>query len=75
MAEAGHGVAIIPSVLRVRYRVRRLRVTYRGKPLELPMLMNWDKRRTLPAYAKVFCEMVAERVQQTFPIKGKLRRA
>jgi hypothetical protein len=55
--------------------VRRLRVTYRGKPLDEPLAMMWDKRRTLPAYAKVFCEMLAESVQQAFPIKGKLRRA
>lgn len=76
MAESGHGVAIIPSALRVdRYKVRRLRVTYRGKPLEEPLAMLWDKRRSLPAYAKVFCEMVAEHVQQTFPIKWQSRRA
>ena len=34
MAEAGHGVAIIPSALRTRhYKVRIFGVTYRGKPL------------------------------------------
>jgi DNA-binding transcriptional LysR family regulator len=76
MAEAGHGVAIIPSALRVhRYTVRRMRVVYRGKPLDEPLAMLWDKRRPLPAYAKVFCEMVAEHVQQAFPIGGKSGRA
>jgi DNA-binding transcriptional LysR family regulator len=76
MAEAGHGVAIIPSALRVhRFQVRRLRVMYRGKPLNEPLAMLWDKRRPLPAYAKVFCEMVAEHVQQAFPIGGEPRRA
>jgi DNA-binding transcriptional LysR family regulator len=71
LAEAGHGVAIIPSALRVsRYRLRRLRVTYRGKPIEEPLAIMWDKRRTLPTYAKVFCEMLAERVRQAFPVEG-----
>jgi len=74
MAEAGHGVAIIPSALRVhRYTLRRMRVMYQGKPLDEPLAMLRDKRRPLPAYAKVFCEMVAEHVQQAFPIKPKAR--
>ena len=74
MAEAGHGVAIIPSALRVhRYSLRRMRVMYQGKPLDEPLAMLRDKRRPLPAYAKVFCEMVAEHVQQAFPIKPKAR--
>ena len=73
IAEARHGAAIIPSALRVhRYTLRRMRVMYRGKPLDEPLAMLWDKR---PAYAKVFCEMVAEHVQQAFPIKRQSRRA
>ena len=72
LAEAGHGVAIIPSALRVnRYRLRRMRVLYRGKPIDEPLAMMWDKRRALPAYARVFCEMLAEQVRQVFPVDGK----
>ena len=68
MAEAGHGVAIIPSALRIhRYRVRVLRVTYRGEPLNEPLAMLSDKRRPLPGYAKVFCDMLAEHVRAGFP--------
>jgi hypothetical protein len=52
-----------------------MRVMYRGKPVSVPLGMLWDKRRPLPAYANVFCEMVAERVQQAFPIKRQSRRA
>jgi DNA-binding transcriptional LysR family regulator len=70
MAEAGHGVAIIPSALQVhRYAVRLLRVLYRGKPLNEPLNIVYDKRRPLPAYAKVFCEMLATHVAQVFPVK------
>ena len=69
MAEAGHGVAIIPSALRIhRYRVRVLRVTYRAKALEEPLAVLSDKRRPLPGYAKVFCEMLAEHVRKGFPL-------
>ena len=69
MAEAGHGVAIIPSALRIhRYRVRVLRVTYRGKALEEPLAVLSDKRRPLPVYAKVFCDMLAEHVRKGFPL-------
>ena len=69
MAEAGHGVAIIPSALRIhRYKIRVLRVTYRGKALNEPLTMLSDKRRPLPVYAKVFCEMLAEHVRKGFPL-------
>lgn len=72
MAEAGHGVAIIPSALRIhRYRVRVLRVTYRGKPLNEPLTVLSDKRRPLPSYAKVFCEMLAEHVRKGFPLSHR----
>ena len=69
MAEAGHGVAIIPSALRIHgYRVRVMRVTYRGKPIEEPLAVLFDKRRPLPGYAKVFCDMLAEHVRKGFPL-------
>src|SRR5579859_6480566 len=56
MAEAGHGVAIIPSALRThRYLLRIVSVTHRGKPLREPLAIFWDKRRPLPLYATAFC--------------------
>ena len=68
MAEAGHGVAIIPSALRThRYALRLLRVLYRGKPLSEPLNIVYDKRRPLPAYAKVFCDMLAVHAKKVFP--------
>jgi DNA-binding transcriptional LysR family regulator len=69
MAEAGHGVAIIPSALRLhRYKVRVLRVTYRGETLDEPLTMLSDKRRPLPSYATVFCDMLADHVRKVFPL-------
>lgn len=69
LAEAGHGVAIIPSALRThRYDLRIVGVTYRGKPLREPLSILWDKRRPLPRYATVFCDMWAKHVREVFPI-------
>lgn len=69
LAEAGHGVAIIPSALRThRYVLRIVGVTYRGRLLREPLAIWWDKRRPLPSYATAFCEMLALYVREVFPI-------
>ena len=69
MAEAGHGVAIIPSGLRThRYVLRIVGVTHQGRPLREPLAIFWDKRRPLPRYATAFCQMFAEYVRDVFPI-------
>jgi DNA-binding transcriptional LysR family regulator len=69
LAEAGHGVAIIPSQLRIRYhKLRIVGLTYRGKPLREGMVILWDRRRPLPGYAKAYCEMLAKHVREIFPI-------
>jgi DNA-binding transcriptional LysR family regulator len=60
LAEAGHGVAIVPSVLSThRYRLRIVHITHRGRPLREPLGAHWDKRRALPPNAKDFCEALA----------------
>ena len=75
MAQAGHGVAIVPSALRIhRYAVRLSRIVYRGKPLNEPLTIVYDKRRPLPSYAKVFCEMLADHAKQVFPLTRVARR-
>jgi DNA-binding transcriptional LysR family regulator len=69
LAEARHGVAIIPSQLQARdYQLRIAALTYRGRPLRTPMVILWDKQRPLPRYAKAYCEMLADYVRETFPI-------
>jgi len=71
MAEVGHGVAVIPSVLRTRgYVLRIVRLTYRGARLREPLTMLWDKRRPRTHYATAFCEMLAEYMCEVFPITG-----
>jgi LysR family nitrogen assimilation transcriptional regulator len=69
LAEAGHGVAIIPSLLRTdRYALRIVRVTHGRKPLRERLVIQWDKRRPMPPYAESFCEAVAEHMGAVLPI-------
>jgi DNA-binding transcriptional LysR family regulator len=69
LAEAGHGVAIIPSVLPMsRYRVRIARITHRRRPLQGVYAIVWDKRRPLPPYALEFCELLASHTRKVFAI-------
>jgi len=69
LAEAGHGVAIVPSYVRLhRYTLKALRLTHQGKPLEEPRSIFWDKRRSLPRYTQDFCELLAEHIRKIFPI-------
>jgi DNA-binding transcriptional LysR family regulator len=69
LAEAGQGVAIIPSVLRTdRYRLKIAWVTHRRKPLRDGYVIQWDKRRPLPSYAQYFCTALAEYMREVLPI-------
>ena len=69
LAEAGHGVAIVPSVLPThRYRLRIFRLTHRRRPLRMPLAVLWDKRRRLPRYAEDFCASLAAYLRDVLPI-------
>ena len=69
LAEAGHGVAVVPSVLPThRYRLRIVRLTHRRKPLREPLGVLWDNRRALPAYAAEFRQWLAAYMREVFPI-------
>lgn len=69
LAETGLGVAIVPSLLRTdRYRLRIVRVTHQGKPIQERYAIQWDKRRPMPPYAASFCEALAEYMGEVLPI-------
>lgn len=69
LAEAGHGVAIVPSQLQChRYQLRILGLTYRGRALREPLTISWDKRRPLPRFATDYCRMLATYMREVFPI-------
>ena len=69
MAEAGHGVVIIPSQLQAhRYDLKIVRITYRGRSVREPLAILWDKRRPLPRFASAYSDMLAKCMQEVFPI-------
>lgn len=69
LAEAGHGVAIIPSILATdRYDLRIFRVAHRHRPLREGLIIQWDKRRPIPSYAESFCELLAQYMREILPI-------
>jgi DNA-binding transcriptional LysR family regulator len=71
-AEAGLGVAVIPSVVQThRYSLRRAQITHERQPLREPLAIVWDKRRDLPPYARDFCETLAAHLLELSTIKGR----
>jgi len=69
LAEAGHGVAIVPSQLQCRrYKVRVVGLTHRRRVLQEPLTISWDKRRSLPRFAADYCAMLAVYMREAFPI-------
>jgi DNA-binding transcriptional LysR family regulator len=68
LAEAGHGVAIVPSTARVdRRKLRVACVSCRNKPLQVELAVIWEKRRPLPRYAAGFFEPLAAHLREIFP--------
>ena len=69
LAEAGHGIAIVPSQLQCRrYKLRIVGLTHRRRVLQEPLTISWDKRRPLPRFATDYCVMLAAHMRETFPI-------
>jgi DNA-binding transcriptional LysR family regulator len=69
LAEAGYGVAIIPSILTTRrYSLQIARIAYRNRPLRERLIIQWNGRRPIPSYAESFCEQLAEYMRALFPI-------
>jgi DNA-binding transcriptional LysR family regulator len=69
MAESGHGIAIVLSVLRTdRYRLQVSAIAYRGETLRERPAIYWDRRRPLPRYAEAFCDMLGANMREAFPI-------
>ena len=69
LAEAGHGVAIVPSQLQChRYQLKAVSLTYKGSLLREPLTISWDKRRPLPRFATDYCGMLAAYMREVLPI-------
>jgi DNA-binding transcriptional LysR family regulator len=68
-AEAGLGIAVIPSVVQThRYGLRLARITHDRQPLREPLAVVWDKRRALPHYVEDFCVTLAEHMREPSPV-------
>jgi DNA-binding transcriptional LysR family regulator len=60
LAEAGQGIAVVPSTVRVTSKkVRVMPVLQSGKSLGVWGGVAWDPRRSLPPYARIFIEELA----------------
>jgi LysR family nitrogen assimilation transcriptional regulator len=69
LAEAGHAVGVIQSMLRTdRYALTIARVMQARKPLRARLVIQWDKRRPLAPYAESFCEALANYMDDVLPI-------
>jgi LysR family transcriptional regulator, nitrogen assimilation regulatory protein len=74
LAEAGHGIAIVPSVLPThRYDLQISRLTYRQRPLREGYAIVRDKRWSLPPPAEDFCRALVAYVRDVFPISRPSR--
>lgn len=70
LAEAGHGVAVVPSTVRfVSKNLRCMPILQKGKSLGTWSSVVWDGRRELPVYATSFIEELAAHVRHSFPGK------
>jgi hypothetical protein len=68
MAEAGHGIAIIPSVLKIDpARIRTRPVTHRHELLELTAAVIWDRRRMSSRHADQFADLLTAHVRESYP--------
>src|SRR3954453_21970205 len=76
LARAGHGVAVVPSAVRVqRMGVRVAVVVHRGVPIGRWAVAAWDAQRFLPRYAAQFVEELAAQCQRNYPGREYVRRA
>lgn len=68
LAEAGHGVAIVPSVVRLgASRVAIAGMLDGARPLGSWSHAVWDARRYLPTYARGFIEVVQDYCKTSYP--------
>jgi DNA-binding transcriptional LysR family regulator len=76
LARAGHGVAVVPSAVRVfRAGVRVAVVAHRGVSIGRWAVAAWDTQRFLPRYAAQFVEELVAQCRRDYPGREYVRRA
>ena len=76
LARTGHGVAVVPSPVRIpRTGVRAAVVVHRGVSIGRWTVAAWDSQRFLPPYAVQFVEELAVHCRRSYPGHEYSRRA
>jgi LysR family cyn operon transcriptional activator len=68
LAEAGYGIAVVPST--VRFTSRRIRIkpiVQKGRSLGTWGIVAWDLRRSLAPYAEAFIDELEAHARRSFP--------
>jgi LysR family transcriptional regulator, cyn operon transcriptional activator len=76
LAGAGHGIALINSVVRISLeKVRAAMVVHRGTPIGRWTVVAWNRQRFLPPYAEQFVQELVVRCRRDYPGRQLIRRA
>jgi LysR family cyn operon transcriptional activator len=76
LAQAGHGIAVLPSPVRIpRTGIRVAVVLHRGVPIGRWTVAAWDPQRFLTPYAVQFVDEVVAYCQRGYPGREHIRRA
>jgi LysR family transcriptional regulator, cyn operon transcriptional activator len=76
LARAGHGVAVVPSPVRIpRTGVRAAVLVHRGVSIGRWTVAAWESRRFLPPYAVQFVEELVDYCRRSYPGHGYSRHA
>src|SRR6185295_5661463 len=68
LARAGHGVAVVPSPVRIpRAGVRVAVLVHRGASIGRWTVAAWESRRFLPPYAVQFVEELVDNCRRSYP--------
>jgi LysR family cyn operon transcriptional activator len=75
LAQAGYGVAIIPSNARIPRGLRAIPILRRGESIGVWASVSWDPRRFLAPYAEQFVEELVAYSRRAYPRPELTRRA
>jgi LysR family transcriptional regulator, cyn operon transcriptional activator len=75
LAQAGYGIAILPSNARIPRGLRALPILLRGESIGVWAGVSWDPRRFLAPYAEQFVEELVAYSRRAYPRPELTRRA
>jgi LysR family cyn operon transcriptional activator len=75
LTEAGYGVAVVPSTVRIPGGVRAVPLIQRRASIGRWLTIAWDAQRSLPAYAERFAHELVAHCRRDYPGRELIRRA